>query len=58
MTTAQKARLIEVLEQHIRDELLSFDDLQTLSGQAYAKEAAQDSEGEFWVGLEEAAQDE
>jgi hypothetical protein len=44
MTTAQKARLIEVLEQHIRDGLLSFDDLQALSGQAYAKEAAQDEQ--------------
>jgi hypothetical protein len=44
MTTAQKARLIEVLEQCIRNGLLSFDDLQTLSGQAYAKEAAQDEQ--------------
>ena len=44
MTTAQKAKLIELLEQYIRNGLLSFDDLQTLSGQAYAKE--QDIDGQ------------
>jgi len=53
-----KEKIIEQMEIWIKQGRLTFDDLQTLSGQAYAKEAAQDSEGEFWVGLEEAAQDE
>jgi hypothetical protein len=53
-----KEQAIKQLEMWVWQGLITFDDLQTLSGQAYAKEAAQDSEGEFWVGLEEAAQDE
>ena len=48
-----KEKIIEQMEIWIKQGRLTFDDLQTLSGQAYAKEAAQDSEGEFWVGLEE-----
>jgi hypothetical protein len=36
-----KEQIIEQLELWIRQGRLSFDDLQTLSGQAYAKEAEQ-----------------
>tara|TARA_R110000803_G_scaffold153528_1_gene218427 strand:- start:1003 stop:1176 length:174 start_codon:yes stop_codon:yes gene_type:complete len=53
-----KEQAIKQLEMWVWQGLITFDDLSTLSRQAYAKEAAQDSEGEFWVGLEEAAQDE
>jgi hypothetical protein len=53
-----KEQIIKQIELWIRQNMITFDDLSTLSRQAYAKEAAQDSEGEFWVGLEEAAQDE
>ena len=37
-----KPQIIEQLETWIRQGRLTFDDLQTLSEQAYAKEAAQD----------------
>ena len=37
-----KQQIIEQIELWIRHGKLSFDDLQILSGQAYAKEAAQD----------------
>ena len=37
-----KEQIIEQIELWVRQGKLSFDDLQTLSGQAYAKEAAQD----------------
>ena len=37
-----KEQIIDQLEMWIRQGRLSFDDLQTLSGQAYAKEAADD----------------
>jgi len=37
-----KEKIIEQMEIWIKQGRLTFDDLQTLSGQAYAKEAAQD----------------
>jgi hypothetical protein len=37
-----KTQIIEQLEIWVRQGRLSFDDLQTLAQQAYAKEAAQD----------------
>ena len=37
-------QIIEQIEIWIRQGRLSFDDLQALSGQAYAKEAAQDEQ--------------
>jgi len=39
-----KEQIIEQIELWIRQGKLSFDDLQTLSSQAYAKEAAQDEQ--------------
>ena len=42
MSDQQKTKAINLIEQLIREGVLSFDDLQTLTGQAYAKEAAQD----------------
>jgi hypothetical protein len=39
-----KLKLISDLEELIKEGVLTFDDLQTLSGQAYAKEAAQDEQ--------------
>jgi hypothetical protein len=39
-----KEQIIEQIELWIRYGRLTFDDLQTLSGQAYAKEAAQDEQ--------------
>ncbi len=39
-----KEQIIEQIEMWIRKGRLSFDDLQALSGQAYAKEATQDEQ--------------
>jgi hypothetical protein len=39
-----KEQIIEQMEIWIRQGRLSFDDLQTLSSQAYAKEAEQDEQ--------------
>jgi hypothetical protein len=39
-----KPQIIEQLETWVRQGRLSFDDLQTLAQQAYAKEAAQDEQ--------------
>ena len=39
-----KQQIIEQIELWVRQGKLSFDDLQTLSGQAHAKEAAQDEQ--------------
>jgi hypothetical protein len=39
-----KPQIIEQLEVWVRQGRLSFDDLQTLAAQAYAKEAAQDEQ--------------
>ncbi len=39
-----KAQIIEQMEIWIRQGRLTFDDLQTLQGQAYAKEAADDEQ--------------
>ena len=39
-----KAQIIEQMEIWIRQGRLTFDDLQTLTGQAHAKEAAQDEQ--------------
>jgi hypothetical protein len=39
-----KKEIIEQLEIWARQGRLTFDDLQTLAGQAYAKEAAQDEQ--------------
>ena len=44
MSDQQKTKAITLIEQLIREGVLSFDDLQTLSSQAYAKEAAQDEQ--------------
>jgi len=37
-----KPQIIKQVEEWVKAGILSFDDLYTLSGQAYAKEAAQD----------------
>ena len=39
-----KKQIIEQVEIWIRQGKLTFDDLQSLAGQAYAKEAAQDEQ--------------
>ena len=39
-----KEQIIEQMEIWIRQGRLTFDDLQTLSGQAYAKEASDDNQ--------------
>ena len=44
MSCQQKTKAIALIEQLIREGVLSFDDLQTLASQAYAKEAAQDEQ--------------
>jgi hypothetical protein len=44
MSNQQTAKAITLIEDLIREGILSFDDLQLLSSQAYAKEAAQDEQ--------------
>tara|TARA_R110000803_G_scaffold96504_1_gene164670 strand:+ start:1123 stop:1278 length:156 start_codon:yes stop_codon:yes gene_type:complete len=39
-----KEQIIKQIELWIRQNMITFDNLQTLSGQAYAKEAAQDEQ--------------
>jgi hypothetical protein len=39
-----KKEIVKQIELWIRQNMITFDDLQTLSAQAYAKEAAQDEQ--------------
>jgi hypothetical protein len=45
MSDQQKTKAITLIEQLIREGVLSFDDLQILTSQAYAKEASNDNNG-------------